>query len=144
MAETRRPRILVIDDEAIWRDTIRLVLEQEDWDVFEAGDGATALEPLAHGLRCEVVFRTCRRSTRCGSRGNQAPQPRRAGSSPSAKMLHTLRFTPTESPIGGDPAGMAFLYATTQQSRSQTPEVAADASRASHRAPHAGSAWSPA
>lgn len=46
MADPHRPRVLVIDDEADWRYTIRSMLQQEGWDVVEADDGAAALERL--------------------------------------------------------------------------------------------------
>lgn len=41
----RRPqRILVVDDDAMVRETIRLLLEHRGYEVVEAGDGRAALE----------------------------------------------------------------------------------------------------
>jgi two-component system response regulator MprA len=42
-------RILVVDDEAEVRDSLRLALELEDYDVLDAGDGHEALDALAEG-----------------------------------------------------------------------------------------------
>jgi DNA-binding response OmpR family regulator len=37
-------RVLVVDDEVLTRQIVRTVLEANDYDVFEAADGAAALE----------------------------------------------------------------------------------------------------
>jgi two-component system, response regulator PdtaR len=43
MAGTDRPRVLVAEDDAIIRMDLKEMLEEEDYEVLEAGDGATAL-----------------------------------------------------------------------------------------------------
>lgn len=39
-----RPKILIVDDSALSRRTLRRILETSDYDVVEANDGMTALE----------------------------------------------------------------------------------------------------
>jgi len=43
-------RILVVDDEFLLRDSIRIVLEKEGYEVFTAGDGEEAMKQLEAGL----------------------------------------------------------------------------------------------
>ena len=40
----KRPRILIVDDEADIRDILKITLGEEDYEVFEAGDGNQALQ----------------------------------------------------------------------------------------------------
>jgi len=42
-------RVLVVDDEALLRETLRLVLTNEGYDVIEAEDGEQAMATLASG-----------------------------------------------------------------------------------------------
>ena len=48
--EERSPRILVVDDEALVRRTLKRILEGEGFEVEEAGDGQEALELLKDSL----------------------------------------------------------------------------------------------
>jgi DNA-binding NtrC family response regulator len=43
-------RILVVDDEFLLRDSIRIVLEKEGYEVFTAADGEEAMKQLEAGL----------------------------------------------------------------------------------------------
>lgn len=44
MAESRKPRILVVDDEPLIREMAREILEASGYDVTEAADGQSGLE----------------------------------------------------------------------------------------------------
>ena len=48
-------RILVVDDEFLLRDSIRIVLEKEGYEVFTAADGEEAMEQLEAGLPQVVI-----------------------------------------------------------------------------------------
>lgn len=48
-------RILVVDDEFLLRDSIRIVLEKEGYEVFTAADGEEAMKQLAAGLPQVVI-----------------------------------------------------------------------------------------
>lgn len=50
------PEILVVDDDLAIRETLRLVLEDEGYDVIEAQDGQMALRILRQHLRPLVVL----------------------------------------------------------------------------------------
>jgi len=50
------PRILLIDDDALLRDTLRQLLELDGHQVSEAGDGNLGLQQLAQGLRVDLVI----------------------------------------------------------------------------------------
>jgi response regulator RpfG family c-di-GMP phosphodiesterase len=54
MTAPQRPRILLVDDEALLRHALRRLLRSE-FDVFEAQDGATALEVLAGPEEFSVI-----------------------------------------------------------------------------------------
>jgi CheY-like chemotaxis protein len=49
-------RILVVDDDEVIRETVRLTLELEGYEVATAGDGLEALEALRKGPRPDVVL----------------------------------------------------------------------------------------
>jgi CheY-like chemotaxis protein len=49
-------QVLVVDDDRAIRETIRLALEEEDYTVAEAGDGAAALRLLRDDLEPRVVL----------------------------------------------------------------------------------------
>jgi len=47
---TRRPRVLVVEDNKITRRMFRVALESQGWEAVEAGDGKGALEVFERGL----------------------------------------------------------------------------------------------
>ncbi|MHB8511265.1 MAG: ANTAR domain-containing response regulator [Actinomycetota bacterium] len=50
-----RPQVLVAEDESIIRMDLREMLEEEGWDVLEAGDGETAIR-IARDAKPELVI----------------------------------------------------------------------------------------
>jgi response regulator NasT len=54
-ARTQRPRVLVAEDDAIIRMDLKEMLEEESYEVFEAGDGRVAVD-LARAERPEIVI----------------------------------------------------------------------------------------
>jgi len=75
---TRRPTILVVDDEAGLRETLATFLEDEGYLVLTARDGAEALELLD---RADLIVSDVRMPTMGGGelllrlRAREAPQP---------------------------------------------------------------------
>lgn len=55
MTENARPRVVVAEDDAIIRMDLREMLEEESYEVFEAGDGASALT-LTRDHRPDLVI----------------------------------------------------------------------------------------
>lgn len=55
MTETTRPRVVVAEDDAIIRMDLREMLEEESYEVFETGDGASALA-LTRDHRPDLVI----------------------------------------------------------------------------------------
>ncbi|WP_338865239.1 response regulator [Myxococcus stipitatus] len=49
-------RVLVVDDDADWREFLRLSLEDLGYEACEAADGLEALESLRRGERFEVML----------------------------------------------------------------------------------------
>ncbi|MCY1002497.1 response regulator [Myxococcus sp. MISCRS1] len=49
-------RVLVVDDDADWREFLRLSLEELGYDTMEAADGQEALDSLRRGERFEVML----------------------------------------------------------------------------------------
>ncbi|MFY2557238.1 response regulator [Corallococcus terminator] len=49
-------RVLVVDDDADWREFLRLSLEDLGYEATEAADGHEALESLRRGERYEVML----------------------------------------------------------------------------------------
>lgn len=47
MTNRERPHLLVVEDDLAVRDVVRRYLEQEEYDVTVAADGAEGLQPLA-------------------------------------------------------------------------------------------------
>jgi CheY-like chemotaxis protein len=55
-ASARTRRVLVVDDQAIVRDTVRLALEAEGYEVAEAPDGKVGLEMLGRAEPVGLVL----------------------------------------------------------------------------------------
>lgn len=49
-------RVLVVDDDADWREFLKLCLEDLGYEAIEAADGQEALATLSRGERCGVVL----------------------------------------------------------------------------------------
>ncbi|MCP3101476.1 response regulator [Myxococcus sp. K15C18031901] len=49
-------KVLVVDDDADWREFLRLSLEELGYEATEAADGREALESLQRGERYEVML----------------------------------------------------------------------------------------
>ena len=49
-------RVVVVDDDADWREFLRLSLEELGYDTMEAADGQEALDSLRRGERFEVML----------------------------------------------------------------------------------------
>jgi two-component system chemotaxis response regulator CheY len=56
MSATMHPQVLVIDDDATIRNTVRWVLEQEGLSVALASEGGEALTQLQRGLRPGIIL----------------------------------------------------------------------------------------
>ena len=54
-------RVLVVDDDADWREFLRLCLEDLGYEAIEAADGQEALASLSRGERYGVCFAKTRK-----------------------------------------------------------------------------------
>lgn len=55
-AQPARPRVLVIEDDGDTRDAICQILQDEGFEVAEAGNGLEGLECLRGGLEADVIL----------------------------------------------------------------------------------------